>query len=583
MVSTIKRSEARAREPYKLPEGLPLDLLGGSVADTYCKDVLTLKLITCKYVKLSCLRYLRDLEHGHERGLIFDEESARHRIDFYKFCRHFEGEWANQVIDPSPWQEFIKWNVYGWYRSNGTRRFHRVYQQIARKNGKSTDVATDGIYLAFFDGEGGAQVYTAATKEKQAKIIHGASTQMVKSSPALRSRIKVYRNNLHLPDNASRYEPLGQDSNTEDGLNVHGALIDEYHAHPNAGMYNVLRSATGARRNWLIYIITTAGFDLDCACHEEYEQARNVLDGIYEDDELFAIIFEPDEEDDWKDEKTWIKSNPNLGITPKLEEMRAECLEAQRKASMLNEFKTKRLDMWTESLERWLHIEDWDACNEPVDRDALLGRTCYGAFDLSTTTDLTSWTLCFGPNGIDPFYRFLYKFFIPERCVRERISNKQLVANFEKWIGQGFLTETPGNKIDYDFVREQIKADAAAFNMLAIPYDPYNASQLVQDLQKEDLKLIEFRQGFLTMSPAAKDFENKVLDKSIAHGNNPVMRYNVSCCEIARDPAGNIKPVKPDKLKSSKRIDGVLTSIMSLAGVVNKLAGENLTPVMEVW
>ena len=240
---------------------MPLYLLGNHPAEEYCRNVLTGETVACRYVKLACIRHIRDLETGAERGLYFDRESATHRLQFYAFCRHFEGEWAGQVIEPSPWQQFVKWNIYGWKKQDGTRRFRTVYEECARKNGKSTDLATDGLYLAFFDDEPGAQCFTAATKKDQAIIIHRASTRMVKASPALRKRIAIFKNNLNIDETASKYEPLGEDSKTEDGRNVHAGLIDEYHAHPSDDMYNVLRSAMGARRQPILYVITTAGFD----------------------------------------------------------------------------------------------------------------------------------------------------------------------------------------------------------------------------------------------------------------------------------------------------------------------------------
>ncbi len=544
---------------------LNLTLLGNHPAEEYTRKVLNGKQVACRLVKLACARHVRDLEHGFERGLYFDREAAQHRLDFYRFCRHFEGEWAGQVIEPSPWQQFIKWCVYGWKRADGSRRFRRAYTSVARKAGKSTDLATDGNFLAFFDGEEGAQVYTAATKFKQARVIHRASTAMVKASPALRRRINVFKNNLHIESTNSIYEPLGQDSNTEDGLNVHGALIDEYHAHPDAEMYNVLRSGMGSRRQPLLYVITTAGFDKQCACYSEEDYAKKVLEGIFEDDSYFAIIFTLDMGDDWKDEGNWIKSNPNLGITPKLADIREQCHEAEQVASKQNEFLTKRLNIWTESVMAWITADQWNRCSELVDADGLRGRRCYGAFDLSSTTDMSAWALCFPPETTGEPYRFIWRFFIPQEGLERQYPNKEILNKIKGWIRQGFIIPTPGDKIDYDFIKARIVEDAAAYDIREIPYDPYNASQLANDLIKEELPLIEFRQGFLTMSPAAKDFEIKVLGGQIAHGGNPVMKWMVSCTEIVKDPAGNIKPVKPDRQKSVKRIDGVVAAIMALA------------------
>lgn len=569
--------------PSVLPniEDMPLHLLGNHPAEEYCRNVLTGETVACKWVKLACLRHLMDLRDGGERGLSFDRAAAEHRIEFYRFCRHFEGEWAGQVIQPEPWQQFVNWVVYGWKRADGTRRFRRVYESVARKNGKSTIVATDGIYLAFFDGEPGAQVYTAATKEKQAKIIHGASTRMVKSSKALSRMIRVFRNNLHVESTASKYEPLGQDSHTEDGLNIHAGLIDEYHAHPDDGMYNVLRSGMGARRQPILWVITTAGFDKDCACHIEQEYAQNVLEGIFDDDSYFAIIYTPDNPDDWTNEIEWMKANPNLGVSIYIDDFREQAEQAKRVPSKQNEFKTKRLNIWTESMQAWITSEMWAKCGGAVDVEGLRGRKCYGAFDLSSTTDISAWALCFPPETEDDTYKFLWRFFVPQADLETRYPNRHVLNNIRTWIRQGFVFATPSNYIDYDFIRAQILEDAATFDIQSIPFDIYNASQLVNDLTKEDLNLVEFRQGYLSMSPAAKDFEQKVLSGQISHGNNPVMRWMIACTELSTDPTGNIKPVKPARDKSDKRIDGVIAAIMALSAAVRGV--ESADVGMEVW
>jgi len=564
-------------------EELPMHLLGDHPAEQYCRDVLSGAILACRYVKLAVIRHIRDLEHGHERGLWFDREAAERRIEFYRFCRHYEGEWDGKVMEPAPFQQFIHWCIYGWKNADGTRRFHMVYETMARKNGKSTDKASDGVHTAFFDGEPGAQVYTAATKKDQAKIIHRCSTRMVEKSPALRKRIRVFKNNLHNEETASRYEPLGQDSNTEDGLNVHAAFIDEYHAHPDAGMLNVLKNGTGSRRNWLIWIVTTAGFDKGSACFEEQEYAIGILEGIFEDDAYFAIVYTLDEEDkeNWLDERVWIKANPNLGVTPKLENMRVLALEASRKTSARNDFLVKRLNLWTETTTTWITSDAWDKCGGEVNAEWLGGAKCFGALDLSSTIDISAWAKCFPPENAREPFRFLWKFFVPAEDLKQRFPNAQVHSQIRNWIRLGYITTTPGNVIDYDFVRAAILEDAEQYSIEEIAYDPYNASQLVNDLQKENLTLVEFRQGFLTMSPAAKDFEQKALSGLLAHGGNPVIRWMLSCTEIATDPAGNIKPVKPDRGKSVKRIDGIVAAIMALdRAVKNNTNGE---PGVEVW
>ena len=239
-----------------------------NVWDQYIQDVLSGKQIACRWVKLACQRHLSDLEHGAERGLRFDPAAAAHAVRFFSFLRHSKGEWAGRVVELSPWQAFGTAMVFGWKRADGTRRFRTSYDEEARKNGKTTKAAGVGLYLLVADGEPGAEVFTAATKLDQAKIAHSEATRMVKSSPDLRKRVQVYRDNLSIANTASRFEPLGADSDTLDGLNVHGAIVDEVHAHKTRGIWDVLETGTGSRRQPLMYAITTAGFNRQSLCYQ---------------------------------------------------------------------------------------------------------------------------------------------------------------------------------------------------------------------------------------------------------------------------------------------------------------------------
>jgi phage terminase large subunit-like protein len=562
--------------PY---DELPWHLLGDHPAEQYMRDVMSGAVLACRYVKLAVLRHLRDLVTGHARGLWFDRAAAIRRIEFFQFCRHFEGEWAGQVIEPAPHQQIIRWCVNGWKKKDGTRRFHTVYEEVGRKAGKSTCLGSEGLYLAFFDNEAGSQVYTAATKFKQARIVHQSSVQMVKASPALRRKINTCRDNLNVEATASRYEPLGQDSNTEDGLNVHGALIDEYHAHPDAFMYNVLKNGTGSRRNWVLWVITTAGFDKSSACYQEREYAVGILEGIFENDAYFAIIFTLDKEDmeNWQDTKNWIKANPLIGITPKWENMLELAQEAAEKPSMRNDFLTKRLNIWTDSLMSWITPEQWDKCNAAVDTEGLRGRRCIGAFDLSSTIDMTAWVLCFLPEVDGDPYQFLFRFFVPQQDIDSRFPNKQIALQIKNWIRLGYITATPGNSIDYDFVESQIKEDAEKYEIIEIAYDKYNATQMVMNLQKYDFEMVEFPQTPISMSPGIKDFEIKVLRGLIAHGGNPVMKWMISCVELWSDSNGNVKIVKPDRGKSVKRVDGPVAASMALDRAVKHTEVKEIT------
>ncbi len=566
--------------PY---DELPWHLLGDHPAEQYMRDVMSGAILACRYVKLAVVRQLRDLESGGERGLLFDRDAAQKRIEFFQFCRHYEGEWAGSIIEPAPFQQFIRWCIYGWKCKDGSRRYHTVYEEVGRRNGKTTALASDGLYLAFFDGEAGALVYTTACKLKQARYLHGASIRMVKSSPALRRRIKIFKDNLNIEETASRFEPVGQDSGTEDGGNIHAAFMDEYHAHPDAGMYNVMKNGTGSRKNWIIWIITTAGSDKSSACYQEREYAIGILEGIFQNDSYFAIIFTLDKEDleDWQNSTLWIKANPNIGISPKWDNILSLGQEAAEKPSMRNDFLTKRLNIWVDSLMSWITPDQWDKCNAPVDSEGLRGRRCIGALDLSSTIDMTAWVLCFLPEIASDPYQFIFHFYVPQQDIESRFPNKQIANQIKTWIRRGYITATPGNSIDYDFIEAQIKEDAEKYDIIEIAYDKYNATQLVMNLQKYDFEMVEFPQTPISMSPGIKDFEIKVLRQQIAHGGNPVMKWMISCCELWSDSNGNVKIVKPDRGKSVKRVDGPVEASMALDRAVKHTNGESCG--IEVW
>ncbi len=538
--------------------------LKSAPAHQYAEDIVNGRIISCRLTRLTVERYFRDLDQQDEKGFYFDIDAAQYRIDFYQFCRHSEGRWAGQIFEPEPWQQFIDWNIYGWkWKKNNKRRFKTIYIEVARKNGKSTWLATEGLYQTGYDGEHSPQVFTAATKKDQARIIHRISTRMVKASPSLRKNLGTFKDSVFCESMGGTFIPLGQDSKTEDGWNVQAALVDEYHAHPDSSLYDVLRSGMGSREQPLMMTITTAGFDKTSACYQEREYLIGILEGTFNDESYFGIIYTVDDETKWDNEIEWKRANPNLGISVSIDDMHDMCLKAKNSPSKQNEFKTKKLNIWTETLTRWITSEAWDACGFPVDVDGLAGRECIGAFDLSSVSDLTAWVLCFKPDVAGEPFRLVFRFFLPQYDLEKRFVSKDVLNQIQNWIRQGFITATPGNSIDYDFVKEQIRADGERFDVKEIPYDPYNATQVVNDLMKDGCEMLPFRQGYLTMSPAAKAFEAAVLEKKIAHGGNPVMKWMVSCTDVQSDPAGNIKPVKPDRGKSAKRIDGVIASIMA--------------------
>jgi len=530
--------------------------------ERYVDDVLSGELVACKWVRLACERHVRDLQHGEDRGLWFDERTAKQVLAFFSLCKHSKGEWAGMPLLLEPWQQFVIGSIFGWKREDGMRRFRTGYIEVARKNGKTTAfLAATGLYLLLADGEPGAEVYSAATKRDQARISHAEATRMAKTSPAIRREVNVVRDNIHIVDTASKFEPLGADADTMDGLNIHGALIDEVHAHKNAGVWDVLETATGSRRQPLTVAVTTAGFDRQSLCWRLHEYTEKVLSNTIEDDSWFGTIYTIDEGDEWDDEAAWAKSNPNLGVSKKLDDMRRLAAKAKEMPSSLNAFQRLHLNIWTQAETKWVPREHWDACGQAVDAERLLGRTCYGGLDLSSTTDVSAFVLVFPPQADDDAYEVLCRFFVPSDAIHERAKKDRVP--YDVWVRQGYITATPGNVIDYEWILHQIDQDMQRYDVLEVAFDRWGASRIMTQLAElggEDF-LVQFGQGYKSMSPPMKELEKLVLSHKVAHGDNPVLTWMADNLVARQDPAGNIKP---DKEKSTEKIDGMVATIMAL-------------------
>lgn len=526
-------------------------------AEQYVDDVLSGRKDVCKWVRLACERHRRDLEDGHERGLWFDENAASRAITFFSFLKHSKGEWAGQSIALEPWQQFTIWAVFGWKREDGLRRFRTAYEEVPRKNGKTTKAAGVGLYLFDADSEPGAEIYTAATKRDQARIAHAEATRMVKASPFLRRRIGVYKDNLNNETTASKFEPLGRDADSLDGLNVHGAIIDEVHAHKTRDLWDVIETATGARRQPLLFAITTAGFDRQSLCYELHTYTEQVLDGSIVDDTFFGIIYTIDEGDDPFDEATWAKANPNYGVSVKPDDMRRLATKAQEMPSAMNAFLRLRLNVWTQSVTRWMNMERWTACGHAI--GDLRGRRCYGGLDLATTTDLAGYALVFPPEADGDRYQVLWRLFVPEDAMKTR-SRRDKVP-YDAWVRQGLIQTTPGDVLDYGFILASIDDDAQQFDIMEMAFDRWGATLIYQQLEERGMTVVQFGQGFQSMSPPMKELERMVLGNQIAHGNHPVATWAAGNLVAREDPAGNIKP---DKEKSTEKIDPMVMMIMAL-------------------
>lgn len=537
--------------------------------DQYIKDIESGKIIACKWVRLAIKRHQEDLKQGHKRGLYFDEDSADRIINFFKNLRFTKGKYAKEPFDLEPFQKFRYWVLFGWKREDGTRRFRKCYIEGARKFGKTEEGGALCNYMLIADGEYGAEIYTAATKKDQAKITFKAAKVMAeglrRDSKKANTRLGTSVNTIYDLETNSNIEPLASDSDKQDGLNPHLGIIDEYHAHRNSDLLEVIETAMGAREQPLLFVITTAGFNKQGPCFQLRKVITEILEGKKTDDSTFGIIYTLDEEDDWEDENTWIKSNPNIGRTPTWNYMRDQYRKAKNEGATKEvQFKTKNLNIWTDSSMAWINDKDWMKCDKGK-LPNLTGKKCYGGLDLASVSDFNSLTLNFPPQDGLEERCFLYFFWIPGETARKK-SDK---ADYLQWITDGYVKKTEGNVIDHRVIIKDISDLLTKYQVQSICFDRFLAYHgVVQELSDSYENMVEFGQGFLSMSEPTKDFQKMIKGEEFNHAGNPVMRWMMGNIEIKIDPADNIKI---DKGKSQEKVDGPVSSVMSIGA-------ENLTP-----
>ena len=543
---------ARTRKP-KAPK---------CAVEAYARAVVTGKVVSGKLVKLACQRHLDDLINGKARGLRWDADAARHAIEFFGHLRHSTGEWANQPFELQPWQAFVIGSLFGWKRADGLRRFRTAYVEVARKNGKSVLLAGAALYALIADGEPGSHVYAAATTRDQARIVFGEAERMIDASPPLRARVTRTVNNLAVMATSSWFRPLSADASKMDGLNVHFAAVDEVHEHPNAEIIQKLNTATGSRRQPLIFEITTAGHDRQSVCWQHHEFSVKALEGSVPtdaSDTWFAFIATIDEDDDWTNPAVWIKANPSLGVTVKVDDLKRQVEEAREMPAQQNAIRRLRLNQWTEQVTRWIDMQVWADGAEAFDEEDLVGRSCYGGLDLARVNDLSSLALVFPPEQPDVSVKIIWRHWCPEDDILRRSRRDR--APYTVWRDQGWLVATEGNTTDFRFIEAEILDLARRFNILDVAYDRTFAGELVRNLQDEGINMVEFGQGFISMGPAAAEFMRLLIGRELQHGGNPVATWCSSNVTVRRDPAGN---EKPDKERSTERIDAVVSAVMAV-------------------
>lgn len=497
-----------------------------------------------------------------------ERKAAQKAVDFFE-CQlcHFQGRMAGKPFLLELWQEAIIRQLFGRLRKDGTRLYRTAYIEIPRKNGKSTLAAGIALYLLAEDGESGAEVYSAAGDRSQARIVFATALQMVQSSPALKERVLSFRNEMETAD-GGKYRVLSADADRQHGLNVSGAVVDEVHTQPHRDLWDVLVTGTGARDQPMVVAITTAGFDRNSICWELHERARKIIAGEIVNESFFAVIYGADPEDDWTSETTWKKANPNLGVSLKLDYLREKFEEARTSPAFENTFRRLHLDQWTTQENRFLPMERWNQCGGIVDQIGLRGRPAFSGLDLSSSLDVTAFVLVIPGN--DGVIDVIPHFFLPSQGIRER-SQREGVP-YDQWAKAGYLTLTEGEVVDYGIVREAVVACSKMFDLKEVAFDRWGAGQISQELDSFGITVVPFGQGYGSMSTPTKELLSMVLGRRIRHGSNPILTWMAECTTVTQDPAGNIKPVKPDRRKNASRIDGIVALVMALDRATRHMA-----------
>jgi phage terminase large subunit-like protein len=556
----------------------------------YARAVVAGEIPACKWTRLACQRQIDDLERvtSDDWPWVFDPDRAARPCEFIELMPHIKGKWARERrnITLEPWQCFMLTAVFGWvHRETGLRRFLEFYEEVPRKNAKSTIGSGLLLFMLSADGEHGAECYTAATTRDQARIVFDDARAMAERTPDLRTYlgVAIMQHSLTVAHTASKAAPLAAEGSTLDGLNVHFALLDELHAHKTRAVYDVIDTARGAREQSLLGTITTAGTDRSGICYERRTHLTKILEGVIRDDRVFGIIYTIDDNDDPFDPAVWAKANPNYGVSVMPDDLAAAAKKAEAMPSALNNFLTKRLNVWVNGESPWMDMRAWDRCGELALRDLspYHGTKAWIGLDLAQKKDFAAVSLVFeadflvpGPDGV----------YVPERkwCVCTRLYLNELAiqesgnAHLSGWARQGYVQVTDGDITDFDIVADDLRQLCRNFDVQEIAFDPALSMYFAGKLIEEGLPLVEITQRAMFFTPPLIQVENLVLEKKLRHDGNPVMTWMVSNLVVKVSKFNELRA--PTKERPENKIDGPIAMLMALG---RALAGESASNIIE--
>ena len=493
----------------------------------------------------------------------FDEAAADRACDFLAQLQHVKGDLAGQPFVLRDWQrDDIVRPLFGWKRMDGTRRYRTAFCELPRGNGKSSLGAGLALYLLFCDGESGAEVYSVAKDRDQALNVFDPAMEMVRRCPMLnrRARINETSKRISFDKAAGFYKAIAADAAGAHGFNVHACIFDELHVQPDRHLYDAMLTSFAKRKQPLMFVITTAGFDRSTICYELHRRALRAIEDPDSDPSFLPVIYAADPDDDWTDEATWEKANPNIDVSVSRTYLREQCAVAQREPDFENTFKRLHLNLWTQQNVRWLPVDKWDLCAGEVEPAELEGRECYAALDLATARDLCALVLLFPfPEGR---YKLLARFWAPaEAATARQKSDRQ---GYEGWAAKGLIKLTASPTTDYQEILRDLEILREKYVIRKLGFDPWNAREVYEALLRagwDEEVLLAFAQSFSTFNEPTKKLMELVLSKQIEHGGHPVLRWMAGNVTVKEDPSGNLRP---DKGKSADKIDGIVALIMSI-------------------
>jgi len=588
-----KKKKSSRKKPIKTGSVLPPD----HPVKRYADAVMSGEIVAGRLVRLACKRHLDDLGHGARRGFHFAPDLATHALDFFPDFLRLDGN-ENKPFILQPWETFIVGSLFGWMGPGNLRRFRTAYIEAGKGSGKTPLAAGIGLYGLICDQEWAAEIYCAAVTKDQSYTLFRDAKRMAEANPDLAAKLEIGEHNIAYPSTLSFLRPVSSEARSLDAKRVQMALVDEIHEHRSSIVVDKMDLGKKGRRQPLMVEITNAGYDRHSVCWQHHEYTRSILEGMELNDLWFGYICQldpcancqksgktfPDDKckkcDDWRDERTWIKTNPNLGVSLGPEYLREKVREAIGMPAKQNIVKRLNFCIWTEQESRWLDLDLWDNGSDPIDLESLIGRQCFAGLDLSSNRDLTACTLVFPPE--DPVGRWivLVRFWIPEENVKARVE-RDLVP-YDVWIREGYIETTPGNVVDKDFIEKAILDDARKYRMLRIGYDKMYAEHMVQHLElnrpgyvpdvvvdpltgtTEKQWCIQIRPGW-SLASASKELDSLILGKKIQHGGNPVLRWNAGNATVKMNEHGDYWPVK---IADKKRIDGIEALVIGLARAI---------------